>query len=60
MLGIILLIFGAIARGAYLAKVERSDRLGLVAIVITIIDSSPGLKIIGWSSSAAPSSGRAY
>jgi hypothetical protein len=60
-LGIILLIFGVIALGAYFAqKVGRSGRLGLVAMVITIVASSPGLMITGWSSFAAPAIGRAY
>jgi hypothetical protein len=60
MLGIILLIFGVTALGAYLAKVGRSSRLGLVAMVIMIVASSRGLMITGWSSFAALANGRAY
>src|SRR3712207_1831249 len=60
MLGIILLIFGVFALGAYLAKGERSVRLGLVAMVITIVANTLGLVITGWSSFAAPAIGRAY
>src|SRR5919112_1334857 len=60
MLGIILLIFGVTALGAYLAKVARSGRLGLVAMVIMIVASSQGLMITGWSSFAALAIGRAY
>ncbi len=60
MLGIILLIFGVFALGAYLAKGGRSIRLGLVAMVITIVANTLGLVITGWSSFAAPAIGRAY
>ena len=59
MLGIILLIFGVTALGAHLAKVGRSGRLGLVAMVIIIVASSRGLMITGWSSFAALAIGRA-
>ena len=43
MLGIILLIFGVFALGAYLAMGRRSVRLGLVAMVITIVANTLGL-----------------
>ena len=61
-LGIILLIFGVIALGAYLAKEGgRSGRLGLVAMVITIAANVLGLMSAGgWSTFAAPAIGRAY
>src|ERR687894_2769257 len=48
-LGIILLILGVIALGAYLAKAGRSGRLGLVAMVITVAANSLALSITGWS-----------
>jgi hypothetical protein len=60
MLGIILLIFGVFALGAYFTKGGRSVRLGLVAMVITIVANTLGLVITGWSSFAAPAIGRAY
>jgi hypothetical protein len=61
-LGIILLIFGVIALGAYLAKEGgRSGRLGLLAMVITIAANTLGLMSAGgWSTFAAPAIGRAY
>src|ERR671914_2006161 len=61
-LGIILLIFGVIALGAYLAKEGgRSGRLGLAAMVITIAANALGLMSAGgWSTFAAPAIGRAY
>ena len=60
-LGIILLMFGVIALGAYLAKWGRSGRLGLVAMVITIAANALGLMSAGgWSTFAAPAIGRAY
>jgi hypothetical protein len=60
-LGIILLIFGVIALGAYLAKEGRSGRLGLVAMVIIIAANALALMSAGgWSTFAAPAIGRAY
>jgi hypothetical protein len=61
-LGIILLIFGVIALGAYIAKEGgRSGRLGLVAMVITIAANTLALMSAGgWSTFAAPAIGRAY
>jgi hypothetical protein len=60
-LGIILLIFGVIALGAYLAKGGRSGRLGLVAMVIMIAANALALMSAGgWSTFAAPAIGRAY
>jgi hypothetical protein len=60
MLGIILLIFGIIALGAYLAKGGRSGRLGLVAMVITIAANMLFLPIAGWAAFGEPAIGRAY
>jgi hypothetical protein len=61
-LGIILLIFGVIALGAYLAKEGgRSGRLGLMAMVIMIAANALALMSAGgWSTFAAPAIGRAY
>lgn len=60
-LGIILLIFGVIALGAYLAKWGRSGRFGLVAMVIIIAANALALMSAGgWSTFAAPAIGRAY
>ena len=59
-LGIILLIFGVIALGAYLTK-GRSGRFGLVAMVIIIAANALALMSAGgWSTFAAPAIGRAY
>jgi hypothetical protein len=61
MLGIILLIFGVIALGAYLAKEKgRSRRLGLVAMVVTIAANMLFLPIAGWAAFGEPAIGRAY
>jgi hypothetical protein len=58
VLGIILLIFGVIALGAYLAM-ERG-RLGLVAAVVTIAANVLFLPIAGWAAFGEPAIGRAY
>ena len=59
-LGIILLIFGVIALGAYLTR-GRSGRFGLVAMVIIIAANALALMSAGgWSTFAAPAIGRAY
>lgn len=61
MLGIILLIFGVIALGAYLAKWgRRYGRLGLIAMVITIAANMLFLPIVGRAAFAEPAIGRAY
>jgi hypothetical protein len=61
MFGIILLIFGVIALGAYLTKESgHSRRLGLVAMVMTVAANALSLPITGWSAFAAPAIGRAY
>jgi hypothetical protein len=59
-LGIILLIFGVIALGAYLAKAGRSGHLGLVAMVMIVAANALGLTVGGWAAFAAPAIGRAY
>lgn len=58
ILGIILLVFGVISLGAYLAK-ERG-RLGLIAMVITIAANLLFLPIAGWAAFGEPAIGRAY
>jgi hypothetical protein len=59
-LGIILMIFGVIALGAYLTR-GRSGRFGLVAMVIIIAANALALMSAGgWSTFAAPAIGRAY
>lgn len=60
MLGIILLIFGVFALGAYFTKGRHAARLGLVAMVITNVANTLGLVITGWSSFAAPAIGLAH
>ena len=63
MLGIILLIFGVIALGAYLAKEGGHSRrlgLGLVAMVVTIAANMLFLPITGWAAFGEPAIGRAY
>ena len=55
----ILAIFGVFALGAYLA-IGRAGRLGLVAMVITVLGSALSLTIFGVSTFAAPSEGQAY
>jgi hypothetical protein len=61
ILGIILLIFGVIALGAYFAqKGVRSGRLGLVAMVVTIAANTLFLPIAGWAAFGEPVIGRAY
>src|SRR5215208_2122451 len=54
ILGLILAIFGTFALGAYLAN-ARAGRLGLVAMVITVLGSALFLPAIGVSTFAAPS-----
>lgn len=61
LLGIILLIFGVIALGAYLAKERGHSRLlGLVAMVVTIAANMLFLPIAGWAAFGEPAIGRAY
>ena len=58
-LGTILAIFGVIALGAYLAN-SRAGRLGLAAMVMTVLGSTMFLMIIGVSTFSAPEQGQAY
>src|SRR5215211_2361701 len=59
ILGLILAIFGTFALGAYLAN-ARAGRLGLVAMVITVLGSALFLPEIGVSTFSAPEEGQAY
>jgi hypothetical protein len=59
ILGLILAIFGTFALGAYLAN-ARAGRLGLVAMVITVLGSALFLPAIGVSTFAAPEEGQAH
>jgi hypothetical protein len=58
-LGLILAIFGTFALGAYLAA-GRSGRLGLVAMVVTVLGTALFLPAMGVSTFAAPAEGQAY
>ena len=58
-LGLILAIFGTFALGAYLAK-GSAGRLGLVAMVITVLGYALFLMPMGVSTFAAPEEGQAY
>src|SRR5918995_1563125 len=57
--GVIFAIFGTFALGAYLAN-SRAGRLGLVAMVITVLGSTLFLMPMGASTFAAPEEGQAY
>jgi hypothetical protein len=56
--GLIFAIFGVFALGAYLAR-SRAGRLGLVAMVITVLGSALFLPAMGVSTFAAPEEGQA-
>jgi len=58
ILGIILVIFGVIALGSYLAK--EGGRLGMVSMVVTIAANMLFLPIAGWAAFGEPAIGRAY
>ena len=58
-LGLILAIFGTFALGAYLAN-GRAGRLGLVAMVITVLGNALFLMPMGASTFSAPEEGQAY
>jgi hypothetical protein len=58
-LGLILAIFGTFALGAYLAN-SSAGRLGLVAMVITVLGTALFLPAMGVSTFAAPAEGQAY
>jgi hypothetical protein len=59
ILGMILALFGTIALGAYLSR-SRAGRLGLVAMVITVLGYALFLTIGGVVTFAAPEEGQAY
>jgi len=59
ILGLILAIFGTFALGAYLTR-SRAGRMGLVAMVITILGSALFLPGMGVSAFSAPEEGQAY
>ena len=57
--GIIFAILGVFALGAYLAT-SRAGRMGLVAMVITVVGSGLFLSVLGISAFAVPEQGQAY
>ncbi len=59
ILGLIFAIFGTFALGAYLTR-SRAGRLGLVAMVITVLGSTLFLPAMGVSTFAVPEEGQAY
>ena len=59
ILGLILTIFGTFALGAYLTR-SRAGRLGLVAMVLTVLGSALFLPGMGVSAFSAPEEGQAY
>ena len=59
ILGLILAIFGTFALGAYLTR-SRAGRLGLVAMVMTVLGGTLFLPVMGVSTFAAPEEGQAY
>jgi hypothetical protein len=58
ILGLIFLIFGVFALGVYLAT-SRAGRLGLVAMVITVLGSALFLPLQGVTTFSAPEEGQA-
>src|ERR687894_1430120 len=59
ILGLIFAIFGTFALGAYLTR-SRAGRLGLVAMVITVLGGALFLPAMGVSTFAVPEEGQAY
>lgn len=57
ILGLIFAIFGTFALGAYLAT-SRAGRMGLVAMVITVLGSALFLPVMGTSTFSAPKEGQ--
>jgi hypothetical protein len=57
--GLILAIFGTFALGAYLTR-SRAGRMGLVAMVMTVLGSALFLPAMGVSTFAVPEEGQAY
>ena len=58
ILGLVFLIFGVFALGVYLAT-SRAGRLGLWAMVITVLGSALFLPLVGLSTFAVPEEGQA-
>jgi hypothetical protein len=58
ILGLVFAIFGVFALGAYLAR-SRAGRMGLVAMVITVLGSALFLPLQGISTFSAPEEGQA-
>jgi hypothetical protein len=58
--GAVLAILGVFALGAYLARSSRAGRLGLVAMVMTVVGHALGLVIGAISTFASNAVGRAY
>ena len=58
ILGVILAIFGVFALGAYLTA-SRAGRMGLVAMVLTVLGSALLLVVLGVSTFASPEQGQA-
>jgi hypothetical protein len=58
-LGLIFAIFGTFALGAYLAR-SHAGRLGLVAMVVTVLGTALFLPAMGVSTYSAPKEGQAY
>jgi hypothetical protein len=58
ILGLVFAIFGVFALGAYLAT-SRAGRLGLVAVVMTVLGSALFLPLQGVATFAAPEEGQA-
>jgi hypothetical protein len=59
ILGLVLAIFGTFALGAYLTR-SRAGRLGLVAMVTTVLGAALFLPAMGVSTFSAPHEGQAY
>jgi hypothetical protein len=59
IVGLILAIFGTFALGAFLTN-SRAGRLGLVAMVLTVLGSTLFLPAMGVSTFAAPEEGQAF
>ena len=59
ILGLVLAIFGTFALGAYLTR-SRAGRLGLVAMVTTVLGATLFLPAMGVSTFSAPHEGQAY
>jgi hypothetical protein len=59
IVGAVLAILGVFALGAYLAN-SRAGRLGLVALVVTVVGQAVGLVIGGISTFATPAIGQAF